>query len=257
MKLPTYFISHGSPDLLMRDAPASRFMHDMQLPLGQAKAILMISAHWETSIPAITATPTPETIHDFYGFPRDLYELSYPAAGDPTLAAKIQTLLKDAGIRAALDHERGLDHGAWMPLMLNAPAAPLPVVQLSIAHQHGSRFHYDIGRAIAPLREQGILIIGSGNLTHNVHEALRGDHEGIAPAAQAFDLWFDEKLNSADTDALIAWQQQAPHAHWNHPSDYHIMPFFVALGAAEGDTAERIHHSFDYDVLSMASYRFS
>jgi 4,5-DOPA dioxygenase extradiol len=256
MPLPIYFISHGAPDLILRDAPASRFMKGFSLPLEEAKAILVISAHWETEAVAVTASELPGTMHDFYGFPEELYRVTYPVKGDRGVAERIVALLRTQNITATLDNARGLDHGAWMPLILMAPKLALPVLQISIQPHHTPEQHYRLGQALATLRQEGVIIMGSGNITHNIRAALHQHDNTAVQYAQAFDSWAHDALMKRDDDRLLRWKEEAPHAAWNHPTNDHILPLFVTLGASIGEPTQRIHHSFDYGVLSMGAYRF-
>lgn len=255
-RLPVYFISHGAPDLLTRDVPASKFMKELSLPLDKARAILVISAHWETEEPEITAVTKPETIHDFYGFPKELYDIRYPVIGSAELAEEIADILKTNGFKSILDYTRGLDHGAWMPLYLIAPKCALPVLQLSIQTGKSPEYHYNVGKAIAPLRNKGVIIIGSGNITHNLRAALRDQTNESLKYAEEFEAWLHEALLQKEHSVILDWVNNAPHAKWNHPTDDHILPLFTVLGTSDNDPAERIHQSYDYNVLSMGSYIF-
>ena len=258
-RLPSVFVSHGSPMLTLEpDRPAHQFLRQASQHWPQPKAILAVSAHWETETPEVGATSRPETIHDFYGFPPALYRQLYPAPGAPELAARIKALLDAAGIPAKLDPERGLDHGAWSPLKLIYPGADIPVLQLSIQSHRDPAYHYALGRALAPLRDEGVLIFATGSLTHNLRLLDRADRGEIAPWAQAFADWMAEKLTARDDAALLEYRRQAPHAAVNHPSDEHLLPLYVALGAATPDApAERLHASFTLGALAMDSYRFA
>ena len=165
---PAVFVSHGAPLLAIEDGAAHRFLRGFGETLGRPRAILVASAHWTTAAPAVCAVAQPETIHDFGGFPRALYQLTYPAPGDPLLAQRVTQLLAGAKIECSTDERWGLDHGAWVPLMLMYPLADVPVLQLALQPQLGARHHFELGRALAPLRDDGVLILGSGGLTHNL-----------------------------------------------------------------------------------------
>lgn len=255
--LPVYFLSHGSPDLLVRGAPASQFMKNLSLPLDEARAIVIISAHWETKEITITSSKEPETIHDFYGFHKELYNIKYPVKGDPELAQDIAELLKSNAINANLDYKRGLDHGAWIPLILIAPKLNIPVIQVSIQPNETAQHHYKIGEILSSLREMGIIIIGSGNITHNIRAALHGSTNEDINYTKQFDDWIHNSIIKNDYELLFKWHEKAPYAKWNHPTDDHILPLFSALGASKGGFAQRIHHSYDYNVLSMGAYIFT
>jgi len=254
---PPLFISHGSPMLALEQAPTTRFLRALSSTLTTPKAIVVASAHWETQEPKITGANHPSTIHDFSGFPKALYELRYPAPGDPKLALRIQGLLKAAGIDADIDYERGLDHGAWNPLLLMYPTADIPVIELSIQPDRDARWHFMLGRALASLRAENILIIGTGNLTHNLYQAMRVHHETTPTWVSDFAEWVAKRISENDIEALLEWQKNAPSAQENHPTAEHFLPLFVALGAAgEHLNAERLHADVALGVLAMDAYKF-
>ncbi len=247
-KLPSLFLSHGSPMLALdEDNPAHPFLQKLGAALPRPTAILVVSAHWETPAPRLTGAQHPGTIHDFYGFPEPLYALRYPASGDAALAGEIAQLLQPA---AAVDSQRGLDHGTWVPLMLMYPQADIPVLQLSLQTRLGPAHHLRIGEALAPLRERGILIIGSGGATHNLREYFHpsGDYTAYAQ----FSDWLHGALTRGEREALLDYRQRAPEAVRNHPTEEHFLPLFVALGAG-GAKARRLHHGFDRS-LCMDAY---
>jgi 4,5-DOPA dioxygenase extradiol len=257
--LPALFISHGSPMLVLEDGRARRFLTSYAAELERPAAILVASAHWETAEPRLTASAAPPTIHDFGGFPDALHRMRYPAPGDPGLAARACALLRAAGFAAATDPARGLDHGAWVPLSLLYPAADIPVIQLSLQTHRGPEHHYRLGAALRPLRDDGVLIVGSGSLTHNLMALRRqaGDRAPPPPWVSAFDQWVADAVAAGDSAALLAWEERAPHARDNHPSDEHFLPLFVALGAGAPDgRGRRIHHSHTYAALAMDAYAF-
>ncbi|WP_316165756.1 MULTISPECIES: class III extradiol ring-cleavage dioxygenase [unclassified Bradyrhizobium] len=260
MTLPSLFVSHGSPMLPLTDAPARQFLIDLGRSLPRPKAILVISAHWETAEPEVNAVAVNDTIYDFYGFPRALYELRYPAPGAPELAQDIAARLKSAGFAASIDRSRGLDHGAWVPLLLMYPEADIPVLQLSIQTERGPQHHLALGRALAPLSEQGVLIIGSGSFTHNLAEFRIRRPELNAPAlpwVDAFADWVHKAAIAGRIADLLDYRQLAPYARNNHPTEEHFLPLFAALGAAgEGARVERLHNSANYGVLRMDVYAF-
>ena len=256
--LPTLFISHGSPLHALEAGAAGASWARLAERLPRPRALLMVSAHWETAQPALTAAEAPATIHDFYNFPEALYRIRYPAPGAPALAARARTLLEDAGFEAALDAERGLDHGAWSPLLHMYPAADVPVVQLSVQTARGAAHHLALGRALRPLADEGVLVVGSGHMTHNLGDRAPGG-EAAAPLAyvQAFRDWIDARLEARERDALADYRRQAPHAGRAHPSEEHFLPLFVALGAAaDAYRVERIHQGVESAALAMDSYRF-
>jgi len=254
--LPALFISHGSPMLALdpgaSDAPLKRLARELPRP----KAILVVSAHWETPDLRVTAAAQPETWHDFYGFPPELYAVQYPAPGSPELASRVVELLAQGGLPATLDAERPLDHGAWVPLSLMYPEANIPVVQLSLPSRLGAPMQQRIGHALRALREEGILLIGSGSITHNLGELdWHAGPEVITPWAKAFRDWMVEHLEADDEAALLDYRRQAPHAARNHPRDEHLLPLYFARGA--GDAAMTVEHAgFTLGALGMDIYRF-
>ncbi|WP_291686897.1 class III extradiol ring-cleavage dioxygenase [Bradyrhizobium sp.] len=258
MTMPSLFLSHGAPTLPLTDTPARAFLSGFGATIARPTAILVISAHWETSVPTIGAVDRNDTIHDFGGFPQALYELRYPAPGTPAVAARASDLLRADGIACRVDRSRGLDHGAWVPLLLMYPQADIPVLQLSVQPHLGPRHHLLMGRALAPLRQQGVLIIGSGSLTHDLSEFRGHGPNDPAPAwVNAFADWFHSALASGRNEDLLDYRRQAPFAVKNHPSEEHLLPLYTALGAAgENARAERLHASSTYGILRMDVYAF-
>ncbi len=254
-RMPTLFVSHGAPSLLVDRGPVCDFFKQLGRILPRPKAILCVSAHWERHRLAASGSLRPGTIHDFYGFAEELYDMRYSCPGDPALAESVQKLMAAAGV-CDIDDKRGLDHGAWVPLTLMYPAADIPVVQLSLQKGAGTEQHLKIGRALAPLRAEGVLIMGSGSATHNLREF--GSYPLDArpqPYAAEFEAWLFEAIRSAQTDDLINYRARAPHAVRNHPTEDHIWPLLVPLGAAgEGAMGQRLYDGFTYGILSMAAY---
>jgi 4,5-DOPA dioxygenase extradiol len=252
--LPSVFVSHGAPTLLMESGATPGFLRGLGATLGRPRAVVCISAHWETAEPRLTAAEHLPTIHDFYGFPEALYRERYPAPGDPLLAERAATLLRVAGHAAELDETRGLDHGAWVPLKLMYPQADVPVVQLSLQTERGPHHHRDVGRALQPLREEGVLILGSGGATHNLRE-FRGQAIDTAPPAyvRGFDEWLADAVGHGRVDELLDYER-APNARRNHPTAEHFLPLLVAMGAAHDARGRQLQHAFSYGVLSMAAY---
>jgi len=257
--VPSIFLSHGSPNMILQPSPALDFLKQLGQQLGKPRSILAISAHWLTTVPTVSMADQVETIHDFWGFPEVLYTLKYPAAGAPELAEQVTKLLAASGMEWETHASRGLDHGAWEPLMLMYPDADIPVTQLSLQPQLGTAHHLQVGRALAPMRQEGVLIMASGAATHNM-QALRAYTLGMDPPewAVAFDRWLAETIAQSNTDALLDYRRQAPYANQNHPSEEHLLPLFVALGAG-GDAPHptQLHSSFTYGVFSMAAYAFN
>ena len=257
--LPSLFLSHGSPMVAVTSDPAHDFLAGLGTRLGRPRAILVASAHWETASPVVGAGTRHRTIHDFRGFPPALYELRYDAPGDPGLAGQVVELLGAAGLRAGTDTVRGLDHGAWVPLLLAYPGADVPVVEVSVQPQLGPAHHFQVGRALAPLRAEGVLVIGSGAFTHDLSR-FRGQPEDAPEAADvaAFSGWMDEALLAGRRDDLLSYRHKAPYAVAQHPTEEHLLPLFVAMGAA-GDSdvpVERLHSSVSYGVIRMDAYAF-
>lgn len=255
---PAVFMSHGAPDLPVQASPFHDFVKQLGTQLGKPKAILVVSAHWLTRVPTVSTALQMETIHDFGGFPAELYTLQYPAPGAPELAEQVSKTLANAGLEAATHPNRGLDHGAWEPLMLMYPEADIPVTQLSLQPSQGTAYHLQLGRALAPLRQEGILILASGAVTHNLR-AFGGYPLQASPPdwVQQFDEWLEEAIDRHDIHALVNYRQQAPYAQQNHPTEEHLLPLFVALGAGGVNAqAKQLHSSFTYGILSMATYSF-
>lgn len=253
MPMPTIFVSHGAPTLILEDVPARAFLASLGGLLPRPRAIVAVSAHWDTDVPAVSLARQPETIHDFYGFPEGLYRLHYAAAGAPELAARVARLTG-----AAHDAHRGLDHGAWVPAMLGWPEADIPIFQLSIQPGQSPAHHIALGRKLAELRAEDILVMGSGSATHNLRALVRGGAVSEPePWAQEFDDWLAEAVEKGDEAALTDYRVQAPNAVDAHPTDEHFLPLHVAYGAAgEGARGRALHRSFTLGNLSMASYAF-
>lgn len=255
---PTLFLSHGSPMLILQDSPARGFLAGLGQELDRPDAVVVVSAHWETAVPTVSAAARPETIHDFHGFPPPLYALTYPAKGAPDLADRLADLIGAAGLRVHRDPARGLDHGAWIPLLLMWQEHDIPVLQLSVQSALGPGHHLQLGRALEALRRDNVLVIGSGSFTHNLRALQRDAHEGQEPAwVTDFAAWMDAAIMAGRTCDLLSYRRLAPHAGDNHPTEEHLLPLFVALGAAGARaTPTRMHSSTDLGVLRMDSYRF-
>ena len=265
---PSVFVSHGAPTLIREpDSPARAFLSRLGQDLGQdldrdenrPRAVLCITAHWETESPTVSATLSPETIHDFYGFPQELYDLSYGAPGAPELAARTRYLLNGAGLDCAIDAGRGLDHGAWVPLMLMYPQADIPVVQLSVQTLQGPRAHVRLGRALAPLRREGVLVLASGGAVHNLTDYRHGEGDP-APWATGFEDWLVDVVTRGAVDEAARYRTLCPHGAKAHPRDEHFLPLLVAMGAGIGPqegTGRVLYRGFEHGGLSMAAFAFS
>jgi 4,5-DOPA dioxygenase extradiol len=250
------FISHGSPMHALQPGAAGEAWQRLGARLPRPRAILVASAHWETNLPMLTGSDKPQTVHDFYNFPEPLYRLRYPAPGAPEVAKRAQSLLKDAGFTAAIDGCRGLDHGAWSPLLYMYPAADIPVVQISLQPELGPQHHVNLGKAVRPLADEGVLILGSGHMTHNLRDWARGQG-APAPYAREFQAWVFDKLKAKDLATLVDYRSRSPHGVRAHPTDEHFLPLFFALGAASGKAKpERVYDAIDSGVLAMDAYVF-
>ena len=258
-RLPTLFISHGSPMHALEPGAVRGVWENLGRTLPRPKAILISSAHWETGGPAFTAAAKPETIHDFYGFPKPLYEIQYPAKGSPELASRAVGLLEQAGLTAKEDPIRGLDHGAWSPLLYMYPKADVPVVQVSVQTELGTRHHLALGHALAPLADEGVLVLGSGHLTHNLRDRARDENAGgPAPYAREFQDWVKQRIDRHALDELADYRKLTPNGVRAHPTDEHFLPLFVALGAAgENYRADRLYDGIEMGALAMDAYRFN
>jgi 4,5-DOPA dioxygenase extradiol len=257
--LPTIFLSHGSPMLALQDSPARRFLQGLGQSLPRPQAIVVVSAHWETrGGPALSLQQRPETIHDFGGFPRALFDIQYPAPGAPDAARRAAALFESAGMPFGLSDTRGLDHGAWVPLSLMYPGADIPVTQLSVVRDASPADHERMGLALAALRREGVLVVGSGSLTHNLYEFRGQEVDAPVPGwVSGFESWMKARLEASDRAALLDYRRSAPHAEKNHPTEEHLLPLFVALGAAgPGAQARLLHASVEHGVLAMDAYAF-
>ncbi|GMG99875.1 hypothetical protein Nepgr_001715 [Nepenthes gracilis] len=255
-----FYISHGSPTLSIDESlPARHFLKSWREKIFSPKprAILVISGHWETDVPTVNAVDRCETIYDFYNFPKPMYQLKYPAPGAPDLARRVKELLTQSGFKTVHeDKKRGLDHGAWVPLMLMYPDADIPICQLSVQTERDGTYHYNMGRALAPLKEEGVLIFGSGSATHNLR-TLRFDGT-LAPWAVEFDKWLEEALLNGRYEDVNRYEETAPNARLAHPRPDHFYPLHVAMGAAGEDAStELIHRSWGLGTLSYSSYKFT
>ena len=257
-RLPSLFISHGSPLTALQPGQLGVRLAALAAALPRPRAIVVASAHWLQHGPMVSATAQPETLHDFSGFPPELYRLQYPAPGAPQLAADIAARLSAAGLEPRLDPQRGLDHGAWVPLRLLYPQADIPVLQVSVQPTLGPAHQLALGRALAPLRQDGVLLVGSGSITHNLHDWRNYDEAREAPYVRPFTGWIEQKLQADDVPALLDYRRQAPFAEQAHPTDEHLLPLHFAMGAAGTERlgAQRIDAGIDMGFLAMDIYRF-
>jgi 4,5-DOPA dioxygenase extradiol len=256
--LPSLFVPHGAPTFALQPGEAGAMLASLGQQLDNVKAILLISAHWHSDTPTLSIASRPETIHDYYGFPQALYSIRYPATGAVSYAMEARSLLEEAGFSVILDPLRGLDHGAWIPLRMMFPEADVPVFTLSLQSHLGTAHHFRLGQAIAPLRQAGVVIVGSGNLTHNLMHfgMLRGTDQTPAYVTE-FQGWMRDHLVAGDTDALLDYRTQAPGAATAHPTDEHLLPLYVAMGAAGATfAAEQIYSGIEHNMLAMDAYAF-
>lgn len=268
--LPTVFVSHGSPMHAIDAGRAGDVWAELGRTLPRPSAVLIASAHWETELPMLSTAPQLETIHDFGGFPPELYKITYPAPGAPDVAKRAIQLLRSSGLTATADASRGLDHGAWVPLRRMFPNADVPVAQVSIQPSLEAAHHLLVGTALAPLTRDGVLVIGSGHITHNLRDWMVGVRQrgsravadGAAePYVMEFREWIADALLKNDRARLLRWRELAPHAQRAHPTPEHFMPLFVALGAASaadepGPRVKRLDAGVDSGVLAMDAYVF-
>lgn len=263
--LPALFVSHGSPMMALAPGAAGSALQQWGETLAardDLRAVVVMSPHWMETVAAVGSHPMPPTWHDFAGFPPALYRLQYPAPGDPALAREVAGRLRSAGIATAEDPRRPRDHGVWSPLRFLLPQARWPVVQVALPADAGPAQVYAIGRALANLRQQGVLVLGSGSLTHNLTAFFAGRpalDEPAEPYVRAFADWVWQALQGGDLPALLDYRARAPHAQQAHPTDEHWLPLFFALGAArwpEGGSAtvQAITREVQYRHLAMDSY---
>lgn len=252
---PTLFLAHGSPMLALDGGAWGAAASALGRELEAIRAILICSAHWETTGPfALTSARAPGVLHDFSGFPPALSALDYPAPGSPELAAQACGLLAGAGLEARLDADRPLDHGVWVPLRYLRPGADLPVVQLSLPVPRTPELLLAAGRALAPLRDEGVLVVGSGGLVHNLRRLDWEEASGPQPWATAFQDWVGARLAVRDLSSLAAWRT-APGASEAVPTSEHLDPLFVALGSTDA-VPELLFDGWQLGSLSLRSYRF-
>ncbi len=255
--MPTLFISHGSPMFALQPTQAGPLLRQWGEQLPRPRAVLVLSPHWMTRGVRVGCASRPETVHDFGGFPAPLYEIQYPAAGSPEVAARALVLLNAAGWHAQPAIDQGLDHGAWVPVRQMYPHADVPVLQVSMPHDLDPAGAVRLGRALAPLAQEGVLIVGSGSLTHNLYE-FRGalDAEG-APYVKEFVAWARRAVQGRDETGLTNFLSLAPHAQRAHPTWEHYLPLPFAFGASGADAPVHIlDGGIDYGMLSMDSYLF-
>lgn len=262
--LPSLFVSHGSPMIAVEPGAAGAFLQRLGPALDRTfarpRAIVAVSAHSLTREPVLLAAPQHDTVHDFGGFPDVLYTLRYDAPGAPALATRVAEALREAGLPVHRLDEGGLDHGIWVPLRYAYPDADVPVLPLGFPPNWSPAQLFALGRALAPLRREGVLVLGSGSITHNLRMVFGGNRPALdapeVPQSAAFRAWFAERSAAQDWTALFDYRAQAPHAALMHPSDEHLLPFYVAAGAGHEGPALRVHDSLTYGCLGMDAYAF-
>lgn len=255
-RLPTVFVSHGAPTFALEPGLAGPQLSALGRALPRPKAVLIVSPHWMTHGARVGLSPQPATIHDFGGFPQPLYEIGYPASGHPELAGRTLAVLQQSGWNAQGDERRGLDHGAWVPLLYLYPDADVPVFQVSLPDRLDAPGAWALGQALAPLTDESVLIVGSGSLTHNLHE-FRTGHGHEEAYATEFTAWVREAVQQGDGARLQRTLELAPHAQRAHPTTEHFLPLLVAAGAAGGSVPGRvIDGGITHGVLSMDAFVF-
>ncbi|NGM83982.1 dioxygenase [Paenibacillus sp. 7124] len=257
MKTPSFFIAHGSPLLALEDNEYTRFLEQLGEDLPRPRAIVVFSAHWDSPQQQLTADERYEAQHDFYGFPEDMYRLTYPAPGDPELSRRISELFKSHNLPHQPVAGRGLDHGVWVILRKMFPLADVPVIAMSVDSLRSPKEQYEIGRMLSPLREEGVLFIGSGGLVHNLRLLIHSDEP--EEWALSFDAWVSETLESRNLQELFQYDKKAPHAREAVPSygKEHFVPLFYVLGTAAGGTkAQRMFQAYQYGTLSLNCWKF-
>ena len=257
-RVPALFVSHGAPLFAMEagsTGPAlARWGQTLRKNFASLRGVVVMSPHWMAPTPRVMTSAQPATWHDFGGFPPALYALQYPAPGSPALAHEVIALLQSAGMAAQGDAERPFDHGAWVPLMHLFAQADLPVVQVALPSQAGPAEVYAMGVALRSLRQSGVLVMGSGSMTHNLAEFFGGEREP-APYVLEFSRWIEEALLRGDLAALLDYRRRAPHAARAHPTDDHFLPLFFALGAAGDDLRpDYLSREVMYGVLAMDAF---
>ena len=258
-RLPSVFVSHGSPTFAIDPGPAGPLLAQLGRELPRPGAIVVLSPHWMTRGIRVATTETPETIHDFGGFPEELYRIQYPAPGSPDVAMRVLELLNADGWNPVPDEDWGMDHGAWVPIRHLYPDADVPVVQVSMPHDLDAAGAVRLGRTLAPLAHEGILLLGSGSITHNLREVRWSSGQGgDAPTyATEFVDWARTAVQDHDEDALANYLKSAPHALRAHPTPEHYLPLPFAFGAADRKAPVRvIDGGMTFGVLAMDAYVF-
>jgi 4,5-DOPA dioxygenase extradiol len=251
------FVSHGAPTLLIEDLPARTFLKEAGRTLGRPEAVVAFSAHCVSDRVVVSSAEKLHQVYDFWGFPSQLYEVRYEPPGSPSVAGTVVKLLEDAHIEVERSSHAGIDHGMWIPLSLMYPDAGVPVVPVTLGSHMDPQRHLQIGEALRPLRDRGVLIIASGGLTHNLREFGMYPRQSAPPGyVAAFADWVEEWLTSGRIEDPARWREIIPHAARNHPTPEHFIPLFVAIGAGSTRSSTPLHRSYAYGVLAMDSYAF-
>ncbi|MFK0524980.1 DODA-type extradiol aromatic ring-opening family dioxygenase [Paenibacillus illinoisensis] len=254
--MPSFFIAHGAPSLALEENVYTEFLQKLGQELQKPRAIVLFSAHWESATQLVSSSAQYETIYDFGGFQPELYQIKYPAHGHAEITADVLRLLEEAGIPAEADSVRGLDHGAWVVLRLLYPNADIPVIALSVNRYLTNEQQYQIGQALAALREQDILVIGSGGTVHNLRQ-LNWESNSVDSWAMEFDQWLEDKLVQWDTEALFAYDKVAPSARAAVPTPEHFVPLLLAMGAGDQTRkASLLFKAYQYGNLSLSCWKF-
>ncbi|WP_017755116.1 DODA-type extradiol aromatic ring-opening family dioxygenase [Calidifontibacillus oryziterrae] len=258
--LPAYFIAHGSPTLAIESNEYTQFLTSLGKELPKPKAVILFSAHWLSDVQKVSQVDDYDTIYDFYGFPDEMYQIKYPAKGDRNLTEQIKQLFLNQGIHFDIETKRGLDHGAWVVLRLLFPSADVPVISMSVNPKLSPEEQYKIGKALAELRADNVLIIASGGTVHNLRALRWGNQQGDANQwAVDFDDWLKNHLHTWDTQSLFRYDSIAPNAHIAVPpaGNEHFVPLFYAMGSADHEkSANLIHRSYQYGSLSHSVWQF-
>lgn len=259
IKMPSLFISHGSPMMALEQSDTTAFLAQLSHQLPKPKAIVVFSAHFDVANKVVvTGAESLSTIHDFYGFPQPLYQVEYPAKGDSDLSNTIADRIASAGVDVEIDRKRGLDHGAWIPLLHLFPEHDIPVVSVSINSNWDAATHFALGKLLRSLREEGVLFIGSGGISHNLREIFSPvpDKDREAKVV-AFTDWMSDKIEQRDVESITHYLQVAPHAKFSHPTPDHYLPLPFVLGTSYDDERGKVlHRATEMDILALDAYGF-
>jgi len=253
---PALFLSHGAPTLALEDSPARRFLTGLAERLERPDAIVIASAHHNAKGAAVRAPERFRTWHDFGNFDPRLFEARYDAPGAPALGEEVSALLASAGLQPSRDTSTAIDHGAWVPLSLLYPEADVPIVMVSIDPSRDSHWHERVGRALAPLRQRNILLIGSGSISHNLPAIFSARPGAPRDWVESFTSYIEDAIRTGDRQRLLSAMDSAPDARLNHPTDEHLLPLFFAYGAGGRCPGRRLHHSYTHELLAMDAYAF-